>query len=389
MSGLLAAVAVVIVTGSAVAATSLSSGAPTTQTVAPSFQMGSCPSPSFCAVVATIDVHDGIGSLWVEQPANSWSNVQDIPLGVSIDGVSCPASGWCMAVGAQPGHHFDRQPTETTFAEVVTRSGVHDVVPVPRLSSELQSVSCTSVSNCVAVGDQQQPFGESQTLAERWNGVGWSVMRPTAGIEDDQLTSVSCASSSSCVAVGYNVSGGRPVAEVLRSGIWRLDDGRAIGWHRFACSRRVGCPPIQIPPSFTTISCGSPTYCVAQGSLQLAEVWNDGVWRRIPAPLVPTSSYTRVAALSCVSHRCLAVGRYGRLPFADEWTGSRWINVSPRQEKMDDEGGSFISVDCSSASECVATGHANGVGSPSSSFLAVWRQGIWSFGSPVVKGASS
>jgi hypothetical protein len=45
--------------------------------------------------------------------------------------------------------------------------------------TDLLSVSCTSGSACVAVGYYDLPAAQSSfTLAERWNGSGWSIVAP-------------------------------------------------------------------------------------------------------------------------------------------------------------------------------------------------------------------
>jgi hypothetical protein len=53
-------------------------------------------------------------------------------------------------------------------------------VPVPHYATgSLTAVSCTSTSNCEAVGSS--PYG---ALAERWNGAHWSI-QPTPNLPDD------------------------------------------------------------------------------------------------------------------------------------------------------------------------------------------------------------
>ena len=70
-------------------------------------------------------------------------------------------------------------------------------------------VSCTSATNCFAVGATGQPFGPSYTLVERWNGTRWAIVRsakPT-GATSSALYGVSCISTRSCFAVGYSSEG--------------------------------------------------------------------------------------------------------------------------------------------------------------------------------------
>jgi hypothetical protein len=71
----------------------------------------------------------------------------------------------------------------------------------------LVSVSCVSVSECVAVG-RTNTGSAIETLTIVWDGIDWSIVSsPNAGTSDDALDSVSCVSASDCVAVGYTDTG--------------------------------------------------------------------------------------------------------------------------------------------------------------------------------------
>jgi hypothetical protein len=83
--------------------------------------------------------------------------------------------------------------------------------PSPRLpggGAELNSVSCTSSTSCMAVGETQVfhvPGGYliPHPFAESWNGSKWSmVATPALTNSGASLNGVSCTSTSSCMAVG-------------------------------------------------------------------------------------------------------------------------------------------------------------------------------------------
>jgi hypothetical protein len=91
-----------------------------------------------------------------------------------------------------------------------------DPYPVAdRAGNTLAAVSCTSSKDGVAVGEYVQRIDYDPAsmkelhvgmpLAERWNGVRWSVLPfpslPT-GAQQGALDAVSCTSSSACEAVG-------------------------------------------------------------------------------------------------------------------------------------------------------------------------------------------
>ena len=84
------------------------------------------------------------------------------------------------------------------------------IVPSPNAGTSndrLESVSCVSVSECVAVG-YTSTGSATETLTMVWDGSVWSIMSsPNAGTINDALFSVSCVSASECVAVGYTDTG--------------------------------------------------------------------------------------------------------------------------------------------------------------------------------------
>jgi hypothetical protein len=101
--------------------------------------------------------------------------------------------------------------------------------PNPRVRDEsFSGISCTSSSNCVAVGNRLDSDSDQVTLAELWNGTKWKMMRTPnpVGSEQPELTGVSCASSEDCVAVGENYGAHGvplPIAESWNGTAWTLD----------------------------------------------------------------------------------------------------------------------------------------------------------------------
>lgn len=69
-------------------------------------------------------------------------------------------------------------------------------------------MSCASKTACTAVGSYVNGrSGRGFTLAERWNGSGWSIQQTPSLGGEGYLKGVSCASTSVCTAVGA-VGGG-------------------------------------------------------------------------------------------------------------------------------------------------------------------------------------
>jgi hypothetical protein len=114
-----------------------------------------------------------------------------------LQGVSCApqTKAMCMAVGvdntAEPMASFKDRWNGKTWRITVGLPDRTDVV--------LESVSCGSATNCVAVGTRNL----DTPYAERWNGTSWArIASPTGALD---LTSVVCIRPASCYAVGGTV----------------------------------------------------------------------------------------------------------------------------------------------------------------------------------------
>jgi hypothetical protein len=113
---------------------------------------------------------------------------------VSLNGVSCPRRGGCVAVGfyeASLGGFL-------TLAEH-ERGGSWTRREAPSAAgSTLGAVSCAAPQRCVAVG------GGAAPLAARWDGRTWTpeATPALAGATESGLTDVDCPTRHRCVAVG-------------------------------------------------------------------------------------------------------------------------------------------------------------------------------------------
>ena len=128
------------------------------------------------------------------------------------------------------------------------------IVPSPNVGTngnELYSVSCVSVSFCVATGSYSNG-NENRTLVEHWDGVSWTVVSsPNVGTSFNVLYSVSCVSVSFCVATGA-YDGVLPVQTLVQH--W---DG--VSW------TVVSSPNDGTTSLLYSVSCVSATECVAVG----------------------------------------------------------------------------------------------------------------------------
>jgi hypothetical protein len=311
---------------------------------------------------------------------SSWT-VASSPSQLSLpNGVSCTSSTFCVAVGLVGIHD-----SEYTQPQIVTWNGTTwSLTPAPKKSvdSALASVSCISASDCVAVGEYDGGAGGPgyRTLSEVWNGTAWSIVpSPNKTTEDNGLDGVSCTSASNCVAVGYySYAHDTPLALIE-------------SWNGSAWSI-VPAPARSNDSWLNGVSCTSSSSCVAVGAYEtsseyrktLVESWNGSDWSVVPSPNAGTSSEFGIGlgSVSCVdASHCVAVGGYYVQQSASEdewvsliesWNGAKWsLMPSPNPPGGVLWGG----VSCILATECVAVG---GYDSSQTSVIETLNGSVWS-----------
>jgi len=142
----------------------------------------------------------------------------------------------------------------------------------------------------------------------------------------------------------------------------------------------------------STVSCGSPTACLAVGSdlksdsdsiTPIAEAWNGKAWRSVAVPRPKGAEFTVVAGVSCKSAvSCLVVGSYDtpgengtELPYALTWNGAV---LRPTAALPAPKGGTLVSfngVSCVTVRSCVAIGSQLGSGLPL--VVETWNGAKW------------
>ncbi|HEY2443505.1 MAG TPA: hypothetical protein VGI31_10255 [Streptosporangiaceae bacterium] len=254
------------------------------------------------------------------------------------------------------------------------------IQPTPSVAgSQLLGVSCTSASNCVAVGDRGS-VGKTMTLAEAWDGSTWRVLpAPPLSSTDNTLSGVSCSAADSCMAVGF---GDTTSNTALLVEAW---DGST--WTVLA----PPVPPGGDFPELTGVSCTAADNCTAVGGYTvastgfekpLAEHWDGSTWtvQPAPTPLLGAMPDVLLESVSCTSAaRCTAVGWYHRpgraiVPLAERWNGTRWA-IQDTHNPAGPIFSKLSGVSCSSPTVCVAVGvnTSNGIG-----VLAErWSNGSW------------
>jgi sugar lactone lactonase YvrE len=282
----------------------------------------------------------------------------------SCGGVSCASAESCVAVGSREDLNSS---TEPGFAERWNGSRwSFESLPTPTLPYVgMTGVSCASTSACMAVGEGPTNPGAPQELksvADSWEmGKGWSItpVELPNGAKEGGLLAVSCSSSTECVAVGTTFNGEghlQPYATLWKSGSWTV--------------KSVPNPPEGVNTVLQGVSCPSARSCMAvgfsdsssHGRTAVIESWNGSEWSLGSAKIPPeTSGFPNgpnLFGVSCTSPgACTAVGWYEnashRGSLIERWDGKQWSIQAPANAALNQE---LTGVSCVSAKTCTATG---------------------------------
>jgi hypothetical protein len=309
----------------------------------------SCPTTGLCLAAGSIGIErwNGVNFKLLAAPA--------AVVAPRFRSISCTSVSFCVAVGTRASHG-----TETVLTESWNGKQLR-VLPAPApagaLQANLSGVSCVSPADCIAVGSYEPSTNNFSPLAEAWNGSSWRMLStPALSSSDSMLDSVSCASATRCVAVGPGSP--KSLAESWNGTSWTLLPAPA------------GNP--------SAISCTTKTHCVAAGSrpasitAPLAQTWDGSTWTSLatPDPVTPTAVFNSV---SCVtSTACMAVGSAETSGvLAESWNGVRWriIRVS--------RSAGLSGVSCTLATRCMAVGGYLNASDNSAVLADSWNGSAW------------
>ncbi|MDX6481294.1 MAG: hypothetical protein QOG85_1804 [Gaiellaceae bacterium] len=332
------------------------------------FESVSCTSSSSCVAVGGDDIDNPL--VLAGDPA-TWSaaQAQQFPLGSGfgsggwLNSVACASSSSCVAVGGDE----NGQPLELAGdPSSWSLANVHEITlghPFG-IGGELLSVTCTSASSCVSVG--YDGFGDPLIVqgdpATPWTAAqaqefDLSLNGGTFG-GGAELLSIACTSTSNCVAAGID-NDNQPLILSGNPGTWTANDLQEIAVY----GARFG---VESFPS--SLSCTSNTSCidissyfsVGEGSYVLQG--DPATWDQAEAVKMDgLNPYAFVEAGDCPSATyCVAVGW-------DDFNGGAMV-VAGDPSTFDtatdatiagaayDLGADFSAIDCPSTTFCVAVG---------------------------------
>ncbi len=294
-------------------------------------------------------------------------------------GITCVNGADCWAVGAMvaPGaanptgtltEHWDGAAWTPVASPTPTGSGVTGAI--------LNSVDCTSATNCLAVGYTTDVNGNNLfDVIEQWNGSVWSIV-PGAdtGQAFDQLKGIDCLGATDCWAVGnagpaQQMSDFLPIFPGAADNAGLVEHWNGVGW---SIVPSVGEPP----PNgiyLSAITCVVATDCWTTGSVTdssgassgiVVEHWDGSTWTDASTSVAGSSAPGILSSVSCVSaNQCWAAGSTGSFnngssgpqvqSLVEFWNGSSWsVEPTPQVSAL-----SFLdSIGCVPSVGCITGG---------------------------------
>jgi len=159
----------------------------------------SCTSATSCFAVGQYDTDVLTRTLVERWDGSKWSIVASPNRGSApneLSGVVCPTTTSCVAVGSAGGTLIERW-NGSTWSLMTSPN------PAGATASSLTGVSCPSATRCYAAGDFFKSSSPTR-LVETWNGASWSIVSTPApaGTIRSSLSGVSCSTTTNCFAVG-------------------------------------------------------------------------------------------------------------------------------------------------------------------------------------------
>jgi hypothetical protein len=313
--------------------------------------------------------------------------------GVFPSVVSCPAAGWCVSVGSYIDSSSDIHGLIETLSDghwSALRAPTAGLNPAPSADTlGLVALSCPAVGWCVAVGPYNPQVGNNEGQIDTLANGSWTAQTAPAisGAQVVRLFAVSCPASGSCVAVGvYEDTAGdwHGLIETLAHGTWTAATLPAGGLS----------PALGPVLALYAVSCPAVGSCVAAGtyedaaraSIGVIATLAGGAWTALTAPeagLNPPPDADPITYLQSVScpqpGMCAVVGDYVNTSDREEGLTETLTHGTWTPAAVPGPSGGLRSVACPASGSCVAVGGG---------FFATLSGGSWQSGALPTAGLS-
>jgi len=289
----------------------------------------------------------------------------------------------------------------------------------PAYASDFISVSCPTVSFCMAVGEAgDTPTAANdwtQPIVQTWDGAAWTdrsaAFQSLKGEDGADFDAVSCASATSCIAQWNTWGSGdiNPRIAGWNGSTWTVAP-MDLGWYTaISCVPGGTCLAMSdgqdratwdgaafhlsaadATPDLTALDCVSSTLCIGQTADAESATFDGATWTVTPMPPVPgdPAAFPQFGATSIdcsTSSWCVAVGGIASqatasapattVPASALWNGTTWSYPTVPAPA----NAVLTSVSCANGAECVAVGTTIDVTFPYSysPVQAVWNAFGW------------
>lgn len=328
-----------------------------------------------CVAVGSYQTDSISQGLWLTGSRSNWAAVQ-APLPANANsapwpdlfGVACPSTTQCIAVG----RYIDSSGVYQGLIETLTGgSWQPSEAPLPptgdsQPGADLFGISCTTMSDCVAVGDVTWVDGccnVGQTgLVLTLSGGTWTAVQAplpsdavTTPDPSGELRAVACPSAAACTAVGlYSATlGDQGLILTDSAGTWTASEALLPANADSAPS-----------PALFGVACRSATSCVAVGRYTDSSPQDQGLlltgsgstWSPTEAPVPAGASTAYLSAVTCLPTTSVAVGADDTNALVVTSAGKSWIAAAAPE-------GNLNGIACPAKSSCTAAGYgtnANG-----------------------------
>ena len=349
------------------------------------FSVG-CTNANNCVAVGSEGSGSAQKAIYVNDTAGTWATdgaSLTLPSDANsnayprLNGVSCPQSGDCAAVGTYQSSSGSRgmavSQSSGTWPAAVSVTPPSNAYSTPLMT--LSAVTCTGAGNCDAVGNYATAAGNLSAgllVATQSGGGSWTSTQlayPTGSIVDPANSTntplaVSCSSVGNCVSVGEYQDGSTVTQGLIETqsggGSW-VPSEALLPTNAVAGGAAI----------LYGVSCPSNGNCVAVGEYHTSSTTVQamvidevgGTWSRGTELTTPTSASLR--AISCTGvGACLAVGylsdnaNHDQAAYAEE-SGGAWGSIVPLSSPANvntNPAAMFVSTGCASDAGCTAVG---------------------------------
>ncbi len=355
------------------------------------------------AAVVVVAASVGVSSVSAGTAVPVWPSASAVTLpahatdpGGYLASVACASAGNCVGVGNYEDASSHEQAMVVGESGGVWASASKVTLPAAAANpyASLDSVACASVGNCVAIGDYYDASSNEQAMvvgesAGVWGSASEVTLPAHATNPDAYLDSVACTSVGSCVAVGEYVDASsheQAMVVVESAGVW-------------GSASEVTLPTAATDPDGTlaSVACASVGNCVAVGTYNDASSHGQamvvgesaGVWgsaSEVTLPAHNTNPGADLSSVACASTgNCVAVGGYdGDEAMVVVESGGVWGSGSQVAPASAGSGGADLkSVVCPSKGDCVAVGYYNDASSHAQAMVVGESGGVWASASAV------